>query len=175
MSLRGGQNENEPFGYGGVVTDLILAFFEKNENLNLTLFTFTELYSFVYFEIVRALSLGQVTFDTLVIVSKNIIKTFHIALKQVFDVVNEKPYSEVFDERVAEYASMWKDGNDAVDILERVDLYLNQSSATNDFFQQGKPLFIVGFAKSFSNKLALADFYSKVIVPYIETIIKKES
>jgi len=175
MSFLGGQIENDPFGYGGEITDLIIAFFEENEALNLTVFTFTELYSFIFFDIVRTLIFDHINVDKRALVVKNIIETYYLVLKQVFDVANEKPYSEVFDKRVAEYISMGKDGEDTFDILERVDLYLNQSSATKAFFQQGDPLFTVGFAKLIGNKLALSAFYSEVIMPYIETIIKQES
>jgi hypothetical protein len=173
MSILGRGPKDETLSYGDRAVRLILVFLKNTEGLKVSAYTFTELFSFVFFLIDSVLFTRRISSRE--VISKNIIESYDTTMKSIFTVENEKLFIEYFNLRMDEYASMFKARKEPFDILEKADFYLNQSSGADEFFKEGSPLLIEGFTKIFSNKMALNDFYLKILIPFIETIIQRES
>ena len=154
---------------GTEACNLVQKFLSSAQGYKLSEYTFTELFAFLYFELDSVMSARKMESRRSIV---NSLSTAYCAtLESKFRVKNVDEHINMMKRRISEYAQDQNSGKERSDIVERLSFYLDQASIKNGYHVIGDPLGLGDFFVSMNGKMELANFYIKLIAPFVRKTI----
>jgi hypothetical protein len=151
---------------------LVLGFLESSDEKEVTASTFTELFSFVYFEIDSVLFVRKIPARESI--ASSMVESYRHTLQTHFDPSNANTHEMVLNQRIEEYGAMLRSHRQKSDIVEKLDFYLSQASGLSEHHRDGESPVVLGDIFSMvGNRAGLTEFYKESLAPFIKTIIAK--
>ena len=163
--LFGGSSKANEIAEGAV--QIGAAFLDQSDVFDNTVFTFSEITSFIYFES-----------DYSLFVRKNpnrnayvdaIADCFKVALRQSYGQESVEPHVIILNARNDLYGQMIRAKKEKSDIVEKLEFFLSQATTLGDYHHESEsPLGLKGIMDSFQGKQEMVHFYTKMLIPYIK-------
>jgi len=161
--LFGEKKKKDNFPHESV--QIVIDFFKRKGGVNFTVYTFTELFSFVYFEVDYVLYCRRIQPYEKIMDEMGFI--FKDALGEVFKITKKEEHLSILNNRTQEYGKMVRDKKEKSDIVMRLDFYLNQADGLGRYPIDSDPLVIGNILDKVARASALTGFYCNVLSPLI--------
>lgn len=155
---------------GQKVSQLILKFLNSSSGYKYSEFTFTELFSFAYFEIDSVLSARKI--PNREVISKSLSIAYSDTIESEFKVKNGEHHTTIMNSRIREYAEDLNAKTEKAEMIDSLSFYLDQASIKNGYLLPDEPVTLgEDFMSSMKGKHELAQFYMETLAPFIKKLI----
>jgi len=153
--------------YGDEACKLTLSFLTTSQYLKLSIFTFTELFAFVYFQMDYILFARKSS--ARLEINKLLMNSFISVSLSQFKPHEELEISKLFNKRTEEYGEMTRSYKETSDIVERLLFYLTQASARDDFIHSDdEHIVLIDAFQSKDTGTEFYQFYISTLAPFIK-------
>ncbi|MFC1761811.1 hypothetical protein ACFL6U_06995 [Planctomycetota bacterium] len=151
--------------------NLINSYLRSSGSYNLNIFTFTEIFAFLFFQIdsvlfKKGISKRDEISQALYRKYQTIIANRKFPLEQT-----EIYYTDTLDFRISEYGEMLRKRKEMADIVERLTFYLDQCDA-GKFHTNNSPLVLKDFFKMTEGRTDIVAFYTETAANFVMKIVK---
>jgi len=166
-----GKRSSRP-NVGDATCDLIIQFLKVSTQLKASAFTFTELFSFVYFEIDSILYGRKI--PARAAIAESLTDAYAETLRSQFKPMDENEHHQILMRRIQDYGQMFRARKEKSDIVEKLHFYLIQASRLDKYLiGDDSPIVIVDAFANMESHVALTQFYIGMLAPFIEVIVAK--
>lgn len=158
----GGSNSN--------ANELVLGFLKSSRGHKSSVYTYTELFAFIYFEIDSVLSARRMLCRQSFVQSLS--EIYSDTLVSRFNINDVDKHISILNSRIKEYAEGHNSGKEKSEIIDGLGFYLDQASLKNDYQVLGSPVMLGGNPMNMiMAKQELSNFYIKSLAPFIQRLI----
>lgn len=157
---------------GDCACKAIIEYLEYSKEYRLNIHTFTEIFSYLYFEIDHSLYIHQINLDDGT--AKNIIKSYLITIDSIFNASDAEYFLKFIDKRIQEYGNIINDEKTFSNVFKRMEFHLNQSSCLSENNNEESHVLLRDVFSMMGGALELSNFYASSLSPLVRTIVEEE-
>lgn len=150
---------------------LVMNFLDSSHQYKPNIFTFTELFAFVYFEVDSVLFNRQIPARQLIADS-----LLHSYLENVQKRYKDdkNAHYEMLLQRTEIYGEMYREHKEKAEIVQRLTFYMNQALGLDGYHQEEESPVVIGdIFGDMGRQAELTTFYVDRLAPFVKGIITK--